>query len=165
MAGNGETGDELVQVLVPRRHLGKVYGFICNLMEADGVPSAIPAVPSADAGEPATDGWIDEWTEEVVRRNWGESPETVGRLLRHLADHPGQPVLIADVAKAVYEDGDLVDRQRLAGVLGAFQRRLGNRYDVAFPFWREWNYREEMWQFTMPENIARKHRELWRDGS
>lgn len=146
---------QFVMVPVPPELVTEVMAFV-----ASRTGSAASAVRTSPSKEPRgghagpndlkeqEDTRLTEWTEALLRRNWQDSPPTVRALLGHLADHPDTPVPITELASAVYDDGD---RSKLAGVLGAFGRRTKNRYHATtWPFYVEWNWDLEVWQYRMP---------------
>jgi hypothetical protein len=132
--------DDLVNVLVPRRHLSQVYGFIARLDAGEG--QATPASAAAEAGAPGPDGGgggapsdgIDEWTTARIRRMVEESPPAMIDILVALADRPGEWLTMEELAKAIRNKPD-ADWNTVAGTLGAFGNRVKNRYGLeSWPF-------------------------------
>lgn len=153
------TEQQFVMVPVPPELVTEVMALIAS--RAGSPPPSARTSPSkeprsghtqpVELGEQEATRQV-EWTEALLRRNWQDSPPTVRALLGHLADHPDMLVPITELARAVYEDGD---RSKLAGVLGAFGRRTKNRYNATtWPFYIEWNWDLEVWQYCMPGWVA-----------
>ena len=116
--------DDLVNVLVPRRHLSRVYGLIAEL--EGGVAPAAPSNP----GVTPTDPQLDEWTPSRIRKMVDESDTAMRALLKELATHAGAWRSTEDLAAAIGTgaDGRRADWNTVAGTMGAFGRRLKNRY-------------------------------------
>jgi hypothetical protein len=155
------TMDELVNVLVPRRHLSQVYGFIAKLDASEGQPlvtSAVPAESPALAATEAKSGGavsinVDEWTPSRLRRMVEESPPAMLEILRMLADRPGEWLAMNELAKAIRPDADW---NTVAGTLGAFGRRVKNRYGLeSWPFENRYDYEVGGRVCRMSEEVAR----------
>ncbi len=109
---------ELVNVAVPEDRLLEVYALLSK-----------PRAPGADEIEPEAGVW-DKGTLRPLLR---EASSTIQGLARYLAQHPGEEVGTDEVAEAL----DLpYGWNSLAGALGAFGRKLGNR-GQEFP-WEVW---------------------------
>jgi hypothetical protein len=115
---------DLVQVFVPRRHLAQVYAFIASL-------EGVGAEPSAAAHTE------DGWDEALIRRMYEESPTTVKRMLRALAEAPDEELTTDDLAAAMKPGANW---NSVAGAFGAFGRRVKNRYRRStWPFEMRWD--------------------------
>jgi hypothetical protein len=131
--------DELVSVMVPRRHLGQVYGLIARL---DGVMAETawtiePAVPAAQGnGVPATEV-SDEWTPKRLKRMVEvveESPPAMIDILSALASRPDEWLSMRELARSIRGNKDAT-WNTVAGTLGAFGNRVANRYRLkTWPF-------------------------------
>ena len=121
--------DELVQVMVPRRHLEKVYGLLAGLgdsMTGDAPRAAPPGGVSSQA--------LDEWTPPRVRTAVEQSPPAMLRILQALADRPGEWVSTKELGVAISGKKG-ADWKTVAGTLGAFARRARSRYGLkTLPF-------------------------------
>lgn len=117
--------DDLVNVLVPRKHLSRVYGLIAEL---DG-GTVTPAIPSTPGLAPA-DRQLDEWTPSRIRKMVDQSDTAMRAILKELATHAGEWRSTADLAAAIGSkaNGSKADWNTVAGTMGAFGRRLKNRY-------------------------------------
>ena len=60
---------ELVSILVPKQHLSRIYGYISTLDS--------PNTTNGTVGEPEDS---PEWTPDLVRRQYVESPDIMKRL-------------------------------------------------------------------------------------
>lgn len=155
--------DELVAVQVPKHLLPRVYGLIAASYNAN--TSSAEEV-SGDQGAGLDGAFVESaeldarWQDgQLLRRCWKESPPSMRAVMKRLREQPGKPVTIIDIAKAVYGDGELKSRQKLAGVLGAFGRRVKNRYAASsWPFLAEYNHLTNLWEYTMTPEIAAKVR-------
>src|SRR5262245_21765936 len=110
--------DELVQVLVPRRYLTDVYGFIAELEARTRVTADTEAADSR------------EWTPDLVQRAYSESPKSMKRVLWLMAHHSNETLSTDDLA-AVLKTG--ATWNNVAGALGAFGRRVRSRYAMTSP--------------------------------
>lgn len=95
------------------------------------------------------DGELD-WNDALVARCYSESPDAMKRFLRHLAKHPDQTFTSKEMAEAIGRSN-----RQLAGVLGAFGRRVRNRYSMAsWPFDAQWSDQAEHMFYRMPSEVG-----------
>src|ERR1700693_3222110 len=75
--------EDLVAVMVPKRHLTAVYGLIANLAgnNRPGFDSAPPKNPSDNGARVS-----DDWTRSLIRRAVQQSPPAMKDILRVFAD-------------------------------------------------------------------------------
>ncbi len=77
-------------------------------------------------------GFVHGWNRVLAQRAYRESADQMRRLLEFLAEHPNQEV-------SSYELADAIEARfgwnTVAGMLGAFGRRCGNRYGRTEPMW------------------------------
>ncbi|MGH2661967.1 MAG: hypothetical protein ACRDH8_03995 [Actinomycetota bacterium] len=143
-----ENNEELVQVWVPKRHLGAVYQRIAEL---EGQTEAAPS------GQ-------DGWSEELLKRAFEESGESMQAVLRYLADRPEKRVpardLIAILRKIHKQPGG--DHTLLAGVIGSFARKVVNWYGLqnsrggaVLPFQHRRDKVLKSRVYIMPKHVAR----------
>ena len=131
--------DDLVSVPVPTRHLGRVYAFIASL---EGV--------TFDPKEPSLS--TEEWDESLVRRMYEDSPTTVKRMLHALADQPETELTTTDLARVMKPDATW---NSVAGALGAFGRRVRNRYRRStWPFEMRWDDHEARAYYKMSPTVS-----------
>lgn len=122
------SGDELVAVMVPKKHLARVYGFIARLDE-DGNDEPVPEGGSTDG-----ESMMDEWTPSRIRTAVQQSPPAMRCILRALAGRPGEWLTTQELARAIEGNPD-ADWKTVAGTLGAFGRRVSSRYGLeSLPF-------------------------------
>lgn len=127
-----------VNIAVPKERVFDVYAFL--LLERRG---------GAKKEE-------DEWTEELLERAYQESPSPMAAFLEHLARNPGQWFTAEEMADAIERS-----RAQMAGVLGAFGRRVKNRYSMeTWPFHSEYNHAEGMATYAMDDDVAATMREV-----
>jgi hypothetical protein len=112
-----EPAMNIVNVPVPTDRLIEVYRLL-------GTPPGGPAA-AADEGQP--------WTAARLETTLRAASATIQGLARYLAEHPGEEITTTQVADAL---GLEFGWNSLAGALGAFGRRLGNR-GLSFP-WATW---------------------------
>ena len=127
--------DELVSVLIPRRFLAQVYGFVAKLDEGQraGNSAAVPG-NGAEIGDGASAKAIaDEWSPALLRRMVdGASPGLLS-ILKALAGQPESWLSTSDLALAMGKSRE--DAKIVGGTLSAFWRRLKGRYGLnSFPF-------------------------------
>jgi hypothetical protein len=135
--------NEYVSVLVPKRHLAKVYGLIATL---EGESDISPEVATA------TETKEDGWTPELIRRQFEESPETIQRFQRLLADHQDEWLSTSDIATALNAQKG---SKTIAGALGAYGRRVSNRYSMkTWPFANKWLHTEGQQSYCMSPEVA-----------
>jgi hypothetical protein len=133
--------DDIVNIPVPREHLLKVYGYLADLERRSN--GTVDVVEATDA---------DEWPEDLVKRQFSESPESIQRMQRHLAAHSGQEFgtdVLADVMGLEF------GWNSVAGALGAYGRRVKNRYDrKTWPFVVRWSHADEKYVYSMTPEVA-----------
>ena len=135
---------EFVSIPIPKRHLMRVYGFIASLESVDGTPQARVGVNG--------DGKEKEWTPELIRRQFLESPDTIKRFEKLLADHEGTWLSTSNIAQAL---GAARGAKTIAGALGAYGRRVSNRYRMStWPFENRWIHEEKQQSYCMPSEVA-----------
>lgn len=152
---------ELVDVKVPREHLTAVYGFIAQL-EGSPKPSSEPSGSNGSAPD------FGPWTPEKLRRAYAQSPAPLKAVLMHLAEHPDK-VISTETLSQVYGKarGRPATPANLAGAIGAFGRRVANRYGIKGPKGRSVRPFNSWWDagagsvvYQMPEHIAEVIRPL-----
>lgn len=118
--------DDLISVMIPKRHLAKVYGLVAEL-EAVQTEQHRPA--------PATEPTAAEgWTPAQIRVAVQQSPPAMRDILRALANRAGEWLSTHDLARAI-RDNPQADWKTVAGTLGAFGRRISSRYQLqSLPF-------------------------------
>lgn len=135
---------ELVSILVPKKHLSRIYGFISTL---DSSPAA--------AGSSGSEGKADEakaWTDDLIRRQFNESPEIIKRFQRLLASNPDEWFSTEKIAAQL--DAKKGSKS-IAGALGAYGRRTSNRYQMkGWPFQHRWNHTEGQQYYSMTPEVA-----------
>ena len=154
--------EDLVNVLVPRRHLSQVYGFIASLEGAEG--TARPVTDQGEASEAeltastavSSNGLsLDEWTPSRLRKMVDQSPPAMLDILSTLADHPGKWLSMQDLAASIKDKPD-ANWNTVAGTLGAFGRRVKNRYGIeSWPFENRYDHEIRGRVCRMSEDIAR----------
>jgi hypothetical protein len=128
---NNLTDNELVDIKVPKRHLAEIYRFVGGL-DAAAQPEAEAEAPLEAAAvdtTPATD-------EQFIQRQYRESPESMKRLQKELADHPDQKFTMTQLAAALNTPRG---SKSIVGMLGAYGNRFANRYrGRSWPFQASW---------------------------
>jgi hypothetical protein len=123
---------EWVEVLVPKHLVPDVYGLIAEQM-AKGPTNGGTAV-----------------NEELTARMFLESPPAMRQFLALLADNAGKVLSTAEICEAIERTP-----MQLAGVLGAFGRRVKNRYKGAKkPFDARRDHAERTWVYGMDPEVA-----------
>jgi len=129
---------EFIMVPVPRDRVQEVY----RLLATEPVlPTA--ALTGEEEAEP--------WTDSDITRAYRESPPRMKLFLDYLASMPGQAVTSEETAKAVD-----YTRHQQAGMLGAFGRRVKNRYGRSTWFFEYgWNDKRGEWTYSMEAGPAK----------
>ena len=122
---------ERVYVPVPADRVDDVFRFLLGLADEEGA--------------------VDSDLERRVNRVYRESDEQFRRLLRFLAEHPGEPLSTERTAEAIELERGTAS---LAGMLGAFGRRSNNRYQGFWPFEKLHNPTLDQSELEMPLHIA-----------
>lgn len=145
--------DDLVNVAVPKKHLQRVYRLLADLDE-DGGGSGDGTLPPR--GGDGDGGTFEEWTNARLERMVSESGQAMRDILRALVLRPGDWLSTADLAKAI-EDNPDADWNTIAGMLGAFGRRIRNRYGLdTWPMeWRRFPDGAGM-HYMMPSHMAKR---------
>jgi hypothetical protein len=145
-----EIDSELVSIPVPKRYLMRVYGFIASLESADETSQMHPGLNG--------DGEPKEWTPELIRRQFLESPDTIRRFEKLLAEHHGTWLSTSSIAETL---GAARGARTIAGALGAYGRRVANRYRMStWPFETRWIHDEGQQSYCMPSEVAQIIRSL-----
>lgn len=87
------------------------------------------------------------WSEKEIRRIWSESAENMRRALVLLASNSGSPVsgtTIAREALGISEKGYTV-----AGMMGAFSRRMKGRHGGRNPIVAEFDSLDRTWRYSI----------------
>jgi hypothetical protein len=144
-----DVDSEFVSIPVPKRYLTRVYGFIASLESAD---AGFQAPPSLNG-----DG-KREWTPELIRRQFLESPDTIRRFEKLLAEHEGTWLSTSEIAQAL---GAARGAKTIAGALGAYGRRVSNRYGMSdWPFENRWIHEQGQQSYCMSSEVAEIIRSL-----
>ena len=142
--------EDLVNVLVPRKHLSQVYGLIAQL---EGVAPSMPAIVDE---QPAAHGATDEWTPSRLRTMVDDSGPAMRDLLRAMASRPGDGLTTQDLATAL-KNKPKADWNTIAGTLGAFSRRVKSRYGLeTWPFQVKRDHENHCWIYSMNPDVAKK---------
>jgi hypothetical protein len=135
--------NDFVSILVPRQHVTKVYGLIASLESGNASPVAAQAGAGSDG---------DAWPEDLIVRQYRESPESMKKFQRFLAEHPGQEFSTSEMAEPI---GAEYGWNSVAGALGAYGRRVKNRYKRdSFPFQSRWDHEKEEQYHSMTAEVA-----------
>ena len=142
--------EDLVSVLVPRKHLSQVYGLIAQLEGAG------PSTPTNIDEMPADNGATDEWTPSRLRTMVEDSGPAMRDLLRAMAARPGEWLTTQDLASAL-KHKPKADWNTIAGTLGAFGRRVKSRYGLeTWPFQVKRDHEHHCWIYSMSQEVAKK---------
>jgi len=131
-----DTNSELISIHVPKEYLKEIYGFISTLG---------PARAAEKKSEP-------QWLPELIARQFDESPDIIKRFQKILASQPGKKIYTAEMAtKLKAAKGS----KTVAGALGAYGRRVLNRYKMpAWPFKTEWDHVKKEQCYWMDADVA-----------
>ena len=140
---------DLVEVLVPRHLLLDVYRFVAE----NGVNGISDKKSSA---ETSREGLPDDWSVSLVRRMYAESATHMRAILDALAQRAGEVVPANDLIEVLSKSrGTQADSSVLGGTLGAFGRRVSNRYGrEQWPFSARWDSDAEQVMYSMSPGVA-----------
>jgi hypothetical protein len=141
-----ENKEEYVMVAVPKKYVPQVYGLIATGEGA--LPEAsVTQVPQKNAD------LEDDWPNDLLKRQYDESPDTIKLLQQHLAAHPGQGFTRKELEPVMGFDGS--EWRSFGGALGAFSNRVKNRYKRSnLPFTLTQSPDTGQWVYAMPPEIA-----------
>jgi hypothetical protein len=141
--------NEYVSVLVPKRHLTRVYAFLGAIDEQSPTPETRIEHSSDDSAV---------WTPELIERQFRESSPFMMRFEKYLAEHAGKEFSTRDMADALEAERGW---NTVAGALGAYGRRVKNRYkQTTWPFEARWDYVSGLAYHSMSEEVAEIIRSL-----
>lgn len=151
---------EFITIPVPRKYVSQVYAFIGSLDSKSSADEASAAFdPNADPA--ATDKTRKPWTagdRELIIRQFRESPPSMKKFQLYLAENAGQDFSSTEIAEAI---GAEHGWNSIAGALGAYGRRVKNRYKRrSFPFQQEWDHQHGEMRHSMTPEVAEIIREL-----
>ncbi len=143
--------NDLVEVFVPRHLVMDVYRFIAD--------RAAPSSNSSNGkveGNYSRDGLPDDWSVSLVRRMYAESPTHMRALLDALASRAGEIVAATELIEVLSRSrGKKADSSVLGGTLGAFGRRVSNRYGREhWPFSADWDADSSQVHYRMSPGVA-----------
>ena len=133
---------EYIQVPVPAHLVPEVMQLIAGSL------SGKPVLVAQDAG----------WTAAELTRIWDESAQNVRRTLKLLASNSGSPVTGQTIAREVMGKDD--KGHSIAGMMGAFGRRMKGRHQSRNPIQAKWNAVEVQWEYTLDPEAARVFGEI-----
>lgn len=133
-----------VEVSIPEDLVVDVYAFIAERRQAE--PPEGETHPDTEG-----DGARSGWTPEIMKRCYRESPDSMKAVLEHLAERPDEWVGTGTlVGVAGYSE-----RSEMAGVFGAFGRRVKNRYGMdSWPMERHWSHEDGERKVRLPAELA-----------
>jgi hypothetical protein len=98
-----------------------------------------------------TDALGAVWSDDLVIRCYRESPPAMLAFMDLLAENPDRTMTSADIAGGIGRTS-----AQFAGVLGAFGRRVRNRYSMStWPFEAQWSDPAGMMMYRMTLDTAR----------
>jgi len=136
----------IVSVPIPEEHLGAVYELLGQL-SSGGNGKAPPGEPEAPKEQPE---W---WNEKRLRKAYDQSSPAQQKILKAMASGKGKWVPVSDVVAQLGKDADW---NTMAGALGAFGRRIKNRYKAKErPFTIRYNHELGEKEYLMPPGTAK----------
>jgi hypothetical protein len=132
---------EYMNVPVPTDRLQDVYELLARVPEP---AAAVSLTEDQDPRLPAG------WSAFDIVRAYRESPDTMKTVLAHLSERPGVAVSGGELAGLIP-----YTRPQFAGTLGAFGRRIKNRYSkTTWPIEAEANSADDEWHYRMSQGVA-----------
>jgi hypothetical protein len=142
-----DTDAELVPVYVPRALVAEVYAAITDYLRSGQEPDS-----TLRRMTPSQPIYAAKWEEAVIRRAYEESGPPMRRVLKTLAARAGEDVGSDELAAAI---GEGATSANLAGVMGAFGRRVRSRYRQSRPFFASrWDADRDRTVYWMPREAA-----------
>src|SRR5215213_9722466 len=122
-----------VLVPVPRQLVVDVYRFV-----GERTRLTVEAQPNVGINQPA--GLPDDWSASDIKRLYSDSAKNMRAILDAMAARPGEKVSSNDLIEVLSRSrGGTVGSSILGGTLGAFGRRVKNRYRKnKWPFDAHW---------------------------
>lgn len=130
---------QYVQIPVPEHLVPDVMALIVARTEATAATPA-PSVGSASF-----------LTASEVPKAWEASAMPMRKVLAYIAARPGKNVAGDELAKVL---GKTDRGHSIAGMMGAFGKRMKNRHGGRWPFEAKWNAVDARWEYCMPASIA-----------
>lgn len=87
------------------------------------------------------------WTEKELRKLWNESADNIRGTLIYLASHAGTAISGATIAREVM--GKESKGHSIAGMMGAFGRRMKGRHKGRSPIVAEYDALHQVWQYSI----------------
>lgn len=146
--------EDMVEILVPKKHVVAVYGYIAALEQTEGGNEAPVDEPSG--GSPVGPDDNEDWSPRLLRLMYDQSPPAMVRILEYLADNSDREVPSKELVEAI---GPNATNNTLAGTLGAFGRRVKNRYNTeGWPFDAYYSHEYGSLVYVMDGWVAEKLR-------
>lgn len=136
-----------VQIPVPSHLVVDVYSLIAQKSLYRPVESATPNVGT---------GIREEWSASEIRRMYKESDTNMRAILDALAARAGKEVSSRELKSVLSRSrGETATSSTLGGTLGAFGRRIRNRYrKQTWPFAARWIPQTNENEYTMSNEVA-----------
>jgi hypothetical protein len=148
----------MVEVLVPKKHVVAVYGYIAALEQGESDQEAL-ASDSSGGSKPVGPDDNEEWSPRQLRLLYDQSPPAMVRILDFLAENPDIEVPSEWLVEVLKDDNPDANSNTLAGTLGAFGRRVGNRYGMeTWPFDADYSHEYGSVVYVMDGWVAEKLR-------
>lgn len=115
--------------------------------------------PEVTSREEAKDELLSDWPPELIQRAWRESPPSMKKLLKYLSARADERIFSAEIIETLGLDSrdGTSGRRVLAGTLGAFGRRVRNRYRRdTWPFYAEWEHTRNEMGYRMTTDVAKQ---------
>jgi hypothetical protein len=150
--------DEMVEVLVPKKHVVAVYGYIAGLEQGRG-DRETPESNISDAPQPVGPDDNEEWSPRQLRLLYDQSPPAMILILDYLSENPDREVASEELVKVLKDRKPDANSNTLAGTLGAFGRRVANRYGMeSWPFDAYYSHEHYSIVYVMDGWVAEKLR-------
>jgi hypothetical protein len=134
--------ENMVQILVPEKHVVAIYGYIASLERKEaGDEALVDATPSElRHNGPSED---EEWSPKKLRLLYEQSP----------------PATSSELVEVLKDRKPDANSNTLAGTLGAFGRRVANRYGMeSWPFEAYYSHEHYSLVYWMDGWVAEKLR-------
>lgn len=142
-------GRQFVLVPVPPDFVVDVYRLIVE-------KTRVPVAQALSQTRSPTVGLPDDWSAAEIKRMYAESGKNMRAILSALSERAGEKVPSNDLIEVLAQSrGTAVGSSILGGTLGAFGRRLKNRYRKnSWPFEAHWIPETNQNYYVMSPGVA-----------
>lgn len=151
---------EFISVMVPANRVMEVYAYLAKAPQTATQDNAGISEPnySSDVHQYFRLPESTDWPESLLRRTYRESSPAMKAVLDVLIEKAGTTVHSHELVAALSKQrGKQCNHLHLAGTIGAFGRRVANRYQRSdWPMYSFWDSAANEVQYRMSPVVAAK---------